>query len=176
MHDEFLVGIADRLTHLLKQAQPLDDTFVAAVLVDWRAFHVFHHHVRLAYGGCAGVEQLRHIGMSEAGQDLAFEFEARDHGAVQQPGADHLDGDLLLVKIVIAGGQVDAAHSALTELADDSIGADSLRGFGFGQRGLTDNAADGIRCVAGLQHGLDFKALLRLARTCFIEETGTPLG
>jgi hypothetical protein len=59
----------------------------------------------------------------EVREDLPLGPEAEDDH-LRQPPPDHLYGDLLLVLVVRPHGEVDVAHAAPADLADDPVGTD----------------------------------------------------
>ncbi len=62
--------------------------------------------------------------MIEAGEDLAFGQEAAEDLVTIHPALDQLEGDALLKVAVRALGEVDDAHAAVPQLADQTVGAD----------------------------------------------------
>ena len=95
-----------------------------AVLVDGHALDEIHHQVRLAAVGGAGVDQPGDVGVIEAGEDLPLTGEAGVQDVAIEGRAQHLDGDRLAVLIVDADPEVDRAHAAAPDFADDFVGAD----------------------------------------------------
>jgi hypothetical protein len=61
----------------------------------------------------------------EAGEDLTLVAEAPYDAVGIHAALEDLDGHALLKRIVIADAQVDAAHAAVTDLADQSVWTDA---------------------------------------------------
>ena len=94
------------------------------------AAHQFHHEIRPARIGRAGVEHLGDVGMIHHRQRLALRLEARDHRRVSIPSlmilsaTRRLDGTLLL-------RDVHRAEAAFADLLEQSKPPDHrLLGFG----------------------------------------------
>ena len=64
------------------------------------------------------------FGWLEAGEDLALVAEAAEDGVGVHPALDQLDRDALLKRVVCPLGEIDGAHAAASDLADDAVGAD----------------------------------------------------
>ena len=67
----------------------------------------------------AAIEQTRDVRMLERREDPALVPKSLQGERAASAGADDLDGDLLLECLVGAGGEIDDAHAAMSELAED---------------------------------------------------------
>src|SRR5690606_5428827 len=74
-------------------------------------------------GGVTAVVESGDVRVFEAGEDLAFGGEALQDVPGVYAGAEEFEGDLLL-ELVDSFGEVDRAHAAAAETADDLVGAD----------------------------------------------------
>jgi len=76
------------------------------------------------------------VGVSKPSQNIAFAFESFFGGASRECDTDKLDRSLPLEPAVTAFGQPDAAHSALSNLRNQRVGANRLarEPHGRGQR------------------------------------------
>jgi hypothetical protein len=84
------------------------------------AIHVFHHNVGSAIRGGAAIEHLNNAGMVQIGKELSFCKKTAENLFALDTGQQHLDCDFLLI-FVNPVRQIDDAHAALSELADDTV-------------------------------------------------------
>ena len=88
--------------------------------------------------------------MVEAGQDLAFEAKALEEDIPEDLACHHLDGDALIELAVGAVGQVDCAHSALSDDALRLVRAEAaVAGGRCGWRGF-----EALLLLIGIQQRL----------------------
>ena len=109
----------------LHEPQPLLETEAAmlAIVVDRLAVDVLHDEVRPAVRATAAVQQAGKVRMIEASQDLAFLQESAHDGARIHAAADDLERHLLGEGGLGALGEIDLAHTAAPQEADDAPGA-----------------------------------------------------
>lgn len=120
--------------------------------------------------------------MDEIRKNLALGRESQEEIAMACCSRlDQLDGDLLLVKIVGAGSQVDLPHAAFTEQAEDFVIAEPLADGLAGLRDLSGGHPQRILekspgPVGGIQKIFDLAAQLGIVRAGAIEESGPLVG
>ena len=95
-----------------------------AVPIDGEPVDVLHREVGRAVVGGAAVDQPRDVRVIEVGEDLPFGPEPLFDDRRLERRADHLDRDLLLVRIVGADAKVDGAHPAAADFAHQPVRAD----------------------------------------------------
>ena len=126
---EPLMGEVDRgadQAEELETALEREGTGVA-VAVDGLALDVLHHQIRLASRVGADVEQASDARVDEGRGDLPFLAEAPDQLRCAQVRPDGLERDQAVDLAVRPPREVDGAHAALTEDADDLVGSDAVR-------------------------------------------------
>ncbi len=104
--------------------------------------HEVHDEVRQAVGGGAAVQEAGDIRMVEPGKNLPFSTKAPHDRLGVHPALEDFDRDAFAEHIVIADGEVNRAHAALTELAHEAIRANARAIASF------DDA--GSKCVTSL--------------------------
>ena len=126
VHHQALVRVAHGAADLEEELEPVVDRERPArgPDVDRLALDVLHDEVGHALVGAAAVEEPRDVGVVQRGKDLALGAEARQHVLGVHATLDDLERDPLLVLAVGALGEVDGAHPAPAELADQPVGAD----------------------------------------------------
>ena len=72
----------------------------------------------------AAVEQSCDVWMAEVGKDLHLIAEAFANRFAAEAGFDQLDRDLLAIVLVVALREIDGAHAAVTDLAQDLVWTD----------------------------------------------------
>src|SRR3546814_932025 len=87
---------------------------------DRLALDGLHDEGGAASGGAAAVEQGGEAGVLELGEDAALVAEARQQVAADAM-ANHLDRHVLLELAVVALAEVNRAHAAAADLADDTV-------------------------------------------------------
>ena len=97
-----------------------------AVAVDLLAFDVFQDQIRLAGRRHPGVDEMRDVRMSEAGQDAALAPEAPFAGVPDEAGVEKLHGGPSLEAAIAPPGEPHAAHPSLPDDRDERVGADRL--------------------------------------------------
>jgi len=90
--------------------------------------------------------------MVERGEDVLLAVEAVHEGRTGGVRGENLEGGALAQTGDVAFDQIDGAHAAGTDAADEGIGTDVLDGIGNFVGGLMGQA------VAGAQHGEDLIA------------------
>ena len=127
MHDQVLVRVVDGRAHGAHQRDPLlgREPPPVAVRVDRFAVDVLHDEVGRAVRRAPAVEQSRDVRVLQRRQDLPLRAQPALHLAREHAAADQLDGDLLLILLVGALGEIDVAHAARAELAHDAIRAEA---------------------------------------------------
>src|SRR5215213_209067 len=68
--------------------------------------------------------------MAEVGEYLHLVTKALADRVAAEARLDQLDRNLLVIVLVVALGQIDCAHAAATELAQDPVWADTRAFFG----------------------------------------------
>ena len=180
VHDLLAVRITDGRAYGPEQLQPLPDLELPrlAVRVDRRSVDVLHDEVGKSFLGGAAVEQTGDVGMVQLRQDLALLPEPAHHGAGVRVAPHQLDGDALAVLLVVPLGQVDGAHAAPPDLAQDPVGTDARAGPrlgpALGRRAKQGRAAGGLQELVGLGRGgeerLHLGAQLGVARAGRVNE------
>ena len=94
------------------------------ILVNRETCDVLHDEVGQSIVRCSSIEQARDVRVVEAGQDLSLVAKMTEHRVGVHAAFDQLDCDLLLVLLIRALGQIDRAHSAAADFANNSIRAD----------------------------------------------------
>src|SRR6185369_13707411 len=69
------------------------------------------------------------VRMAEVGEYLHLVAKALADRFAAEAGLDQLDRNLLVIVLVVAHGQVDCAHAAVTELAQDPVWTDARAFF-----------------------------------------------
>jgi hypothetical protein len=110
--------------------------------------HELHYEVRVPLRRRAAIDQAGDVGMFEPGENLALVAEPADREMALVPSADQLDGDALLELLVGADRQIDGAHAAPSDFADELPRTHP----GPGQVGLSVFSASrlGVRSSLGL--------------------------
>ena len=142
--DIYSLGVVDGAADVEKQQQAGRRRQLVAIAVvgDRDAGDVLHREVRPAFGRDAGVEHRGDVRMVHQCQRLPLGLEPRHHLTRVHAGLDHLHGDAPPRGLLL--GEVDLAHAALAEEAQDPVRADGVRVEG--SRARTD---DGRRCIVG---------------------------
>ena len=125
MDDEIAVRELHRAADLQKQAEPVVDgeRRVLAVVVDAPTVDVFHDEIGQSLFGCAAIEEPRDQRMFELGEDLPLAAKAPQQIFVAERRRDDFDRHLLVEGVIGAGGEIDRAHAAASNLPDDLIRA-----------------------------------------------------
>jgi hypothetical protein len=127
------MGVADRD----EQLQPLArrELVLVAVLGDRHAADEFHHEVRMAARGGAGVEHAGDVRMVHEGERLPLGLEAGDHVAGVHARLDDLEGHFAADRLLLLGDE-DQAEAAFADLLHQPVRAD--RGADMFLNGLGD--------------------------------------
>src|SRR5580704_13898152 len=98
---------------------------IPAMRIDRYALHIFHHQVGQPFDTNSSIQQTPDVGVIQLGQDLPLHAKPEQHVMVAaEIGAHQFDGDLLLVDLVGAAGEVHSAHAAIADDTDHSPGTD----------------------------------------------------
>ena len=155
MNHQALVRVLDRLGDDTEQPQTLANRQAPrrTVDVDRVTFDVFHDDVRRA--GCrgSGIEQVRDVRMIQRGEDAALCMKALHDLGMDQVARHYLDRDQFLEALIVARGEVDDAHAAAAQLAEDAIGAES-RGRRIGSGEAPGRIQHHSRGLGRVQHGM----------------------
>ena len=144
--DRVQVRVRHGVARLQEQPEALCERERPGDVGDRHAVDEFHREVGRAVGREAAIQQARHAGMIEPGEQGALAQEARPEVG-PEPGVDELQRGVLLEGGVVARGAVDGAHAAASEHARDAPRAD-----GSGQRRVVetlegrDEASFGLGC------------------------------
>ena len=134
MDDEVRVGVGDGVAGLQEERDPVAEAEAMRVRIgrDGLAVDQLHRQEGGAVGREAAVEQARHAGVVEPGEQGALAQEAwAEVGA--EAGVDELEGGVLREGVVGALGAVDAAHAAAPEQPRHAPRADLLADGGVGR-------------------------------------------
>src|SRR5207248_3651126 len=126
--DGVAMRVTDRGAGFAEKLQSLSNQQIVriAILIDRHAFDVLHDKIRQSIFGHAAVEQARDVRVIEAGQDLSFVAEMAQHRIGVHAPLDQLDRDTLLILLIRALGQINRAHPATAEFAQDAVWPDQL--------------------------------------------------
>ena len=125
MEDARHVGMADAVAHRPEQLEARLDPESALIAEggDGLAGHVLHGDERHAVVGGAGLEDPGDVGVAHAREGLAFDREAAAGIAAPKAGPHHLEGNPALDRRALLG-EVDDAHAAPAEGAENPVGPD----------------------------------------------------
>ena len=184
MNDAPSVGVVDTLENgaeELEARRNVERTLVGEH-IDPRTVDVFHDEIGQPLLGLPGVEQARHIGMVEVGENPNLIAESVLQAALDEGGRNDLERDVLLESAVGATPEQDDPHSTPTQLPRDLVGSETP----------TDPSIGGIarRCtsagntllqelrgfVVGREEGLDFAAQFRVVTGFLVEEAPASIG
>jgi hypothetical protein len=144
MDHAFAMRMLHSAANLDKQRQPFRQGRAAPVACDGdgKTIQVLHYEVGTALGGCARIVQSGDIRVLHERQSLAFGFETPQDRSAFQTRLQHLQSHFAVHRIRLYR-EVDDAHAAFTDLANDFVIAE---------------------CVAGLY--------VSIGRRCHLEQTG----
>jgi hypothetical protein len=125
MKDRLLMRVLDRSTRLDEQLQALAcrELVTIAECGDRLARDVFHHEVRSAGVGGAGVEDFRDVGVIHQRKGLALGFEARNHVASVHAELDKLQRDGAADRVRLLAAPHDA-HATFADLLEQAVSTD----------------------------------------------------
>ena len=151
MDDEVAMGVLHRRAHLKEQQHALAQVgpMVFAPGIDALALDVLHRQERLAVCQHAAIEQMRNARMLQPRQHLPLAGEAlQQHRRAFRRRLQEFQRHLLHEITVGALGQVDRAHAAFTQAAQQAVMP--------GRRGLRIVAAEvgRLHLVAGHRRGV----------------------
>ncbi len=151
MNDEPGMGELHGVGGLDEQHDPLLQRLALHRLVDRQPVDIFHDQIGRSLRADAAVDQPGDVGMLEPSENAALGAEGLA-GEIDQPRADELDRDLLIVEAVIALAEPDAAHAAEAQAPNEAERAGLRAGPGLV---LADLAARqfGGQDLRGLRHG-----------------------
>ncbi len=147
VHDQLGVGVRRRRRRpcrKISRRAPDVEPFAGGEVEERFARHVLHDEVRLARLVDTAVEEARDVRVLERRQHLPLDAEAPLQIGVGDGAPDDLDRDLLLELAVDALGEVDRAHPAPPELAQDPVGAEARA-----EVGIDDDLEGGGRLLGG---------------------------
>ena len=177
MDDQVFVGAIDGLAHLTEEPDARREIEMVRVAVsrDRLALHVLHHEVGHALRRAA-VDQPRDVRMLERGQDLPFETESFPQLRRVAVPRRNFQRDGLLVLEVVADRLEHQAHAAVSDLADDAIGAEAPPdplGAGFGSGCLADRPCDPLASAGMLvEHAVQLTPEVLVARGLACDKRG----
>ena len=119
MDDSLLVRMLHGVADLNKQLQPFlhAQPVLVTVLGDLDTIDQFHHEVRPARVGGAGIEDSGDIRMIHQGQGLALGLEPCDHIPCIHTQLDNLKGDAAANRLFLLG-HIDDAATAFPKLLE----------------------------------------------------------
>jgi hypothetical protein len=128
VHDAARVCGGERGRDLARDAQRVDrgqPAHALQTLVERLALEQLHHDERRAVGVVAEVVDLHDAGVGDRGGGARFIEEARDHlGILRERREENLHRRAATEQRVL--GEVDRAHAALPEGADDAVATDDV--------------------------------------------------
>ena len=83
--------------------------------------------------------------MLEAGQDLPLVRKRRRIAVGVHPALEELERDALLERVVVAHGEVDGAHAAAADLANEAVGAQAAVWLTSGKTSAVNGRAGVVR-------------------------------
>ena len=126
MHDAELVGVGDRLRHVMRDVERLVErqrTYAIDAIGERLALDELHHE-EIETVLVADVVQHADVGVVEPRDGDGLALEALAEALVfGQPGRNHLDGDHAVEAGVAAA--IDLAHAADAEERQDFVGAEA---------------------------------------------------
>src|ERR1022692_249425 len=125
-----LMSVVDGVTYLAKEFQtlPRAQTMAVAIFRNGNTAHVLHGEIRHAALSRAGIQHARDIRMVHHLQRLAFGFEACDYLLAVEPVLDDFECDLSVDRLPLLG-EIDGAHSALSQKAKRAVWSEPSAGF-----------------------------------------------
>ena len=156
--DALLVRVLDRMADLHEQLQSLrrGEVVLVTVVGDADALDQFHHEVRSAGLGDAGVENLGDLWVVHECQGLPLNLETGDDCSSVHAQLDHLERDLSLNGFVLLCSP-DHSEATLANLLDQLVGSDSVTRAVHRRRGAL---RCGLCCYRG--SALSFNSLRAL--------------
>lgn len=124
MDDQVLMGVPDGSADLQKQTENLLHRAARGVGSDLDAVDELHGQKLGAVAGSSAIEEARDSGMFQPRQNLPLPGKQ----CLPAKAGDGLQGHLFVEGAVVAGGEVDGAHTALAQFADDPVGPDARSG------------------------------------------------
>jgi hypothetical protein len=127
MNNELLMGMVNDGANGTKQmrAFPERERGSLAVLGNRLAVNVLHDDVRTAIVSAATVEDCCNVGMREVGENLPFTAKAADDQLRIQALSHEFYGDVLGIFGIAAYCQVDDAHTAAADFAEQFVGSEA---------------------------------------------------
>src|SRR6185295_17305486 len=89
--------------------------------MNWTAVNIFQDQVRHLIVCLAGIEEPRDVWMIEVREDLHLGAKASTHQITAKTSLDKFDCDLLPVLFIVARGEINATHSAVTDLTHNAV-------------------------------------------------------
>ena len=182
VNDAVLQGELNGVANGAKEADAFADVEFAIVapLIDRFALDILHDEIGPAFFGGAGVVETGDVGMLERSQDRALLLEALDHFAPGRFGSDDFDGDLLFEEAVRAAREVDSAHAAPSDFAQDFIISEAASleaarvGTQFGGSGQ-GTVEEGDGALVGIEHAFHLGVQIEVGTRRFFQE-GRPFS
>ena len=133
MDDPLLMRVLNGVADMDKKFQSLGrvEVVLVAVVGDPNAANQFHHKVRTAVLGGAGVEHFGNVWMVHDRQRLALRLEARDNLPGVHAQLDDLQGDSPADRLFLLG-HIDNATTAFTKLLAQFVMTDARARLFFG--------------------------------------------
>ena len=122
MHDKASMRVGQGGEQVADQLQARADVELVFIAIPGQhdALDVLHDQVRSSIRGRSRIDQGGDVGVMQAGEDAAFPGETLQRGRVQPLAVQQLDRHPLLEIAQLALGQVDRAHAALAEQAQQA--------------------------------------------------------
>ena len=96
------------------------------ILNNRRALDILHDEVRQIAGGRTAVQQPRDVRMIEIGENLTLVTKTLHHEISVHAALDEFYRHPFSELLVGALGEIDRAHAAASDLADDFVKADAI--------------------------------------------------
>jgi len=128
MNDQMTVRVRHSRANFAEWLQSFRNgkTVLVAICVERNPLDVFHDKVRQTAIGRSAIEETGYIWMIKARQNLPFGPEMAQHRVRVHAAFNELNRDLLFVFGVGALCQINRAHSATPDFANDAIMVDHL--------------------------------------------------
>ena len=161
------VSVRDGAKHFENERNPFADAelSVVAILIDRLAIDVLEHEIRLAVGRDARIDEVRDIGMSDAGEDVGLATESRVRAA--ETNRQQLDGRESFELTIATLGEPDDPHPAMADRRNQPVGADGS------SRELSWRPAAGIASRVAWAHlALPFEEAFPANDVVLLEQAG----
>src|SRR5438128_2121297 len=128
MDDQVLMRVLNRRANRAKELKPFSSIELVCIRIlnNWLARDILHDEVRQVGFGSPAVEQSRDVWMIQVRKYLTFVAKTLDDEIRVHAALDELDGYAFGEVLVIALSQIDGAHAAASNLANNFVEPDAL--------------------------------------------------